>query len=58
MATGFFYFTKEEVESPVIRFVDVRYYATLGNVEWVIKLRIWVVLQKKKQTKPKEEFTH
>ena len=33
MATGFFYFTKEEVESPVIRFVDVQNYATLGNVE-------------------------
>ena len=33
MATGFFYFTKEEVEAPVIKFVDVQKYATLGNVK-------------------------
>lgn len=33
MATGFFYFTKEETDAPVIRFVDVQKYATLGNKE-------------------------
>lgn len=33
MATGFFYFTKEEVEAPIIKFVDVQKYATLGNIE-------------------------
>ena len=31
MATGFFYFTKELVDDPVIKFVDVQKYATLGN---------------------------
>jgi len=30
MASGWFYFTKEEVENPVIKFVDVQKYATLG----------------------------
>lgn len=33
MASGFFVFTKEEVDAPVIRFVDVQKYATLGNLE-------------------------
>ena len=33
MATGWFYFTKEETEAPKIRFVDVQKYATLGNIE-------------------------
>jgi hypothetical protein len=33
MSTGFFYFTKEETDAPVIRFVDVQKYATLGNLE-------------------------
>lgn len=33
MATGFFYFTKEEIEHPIIKFVDVQKYATLGNYE-------------------------
>ncbi len=33
MSTGFFYFTKEEVENPIIKFVDVQKYATLGNVK-------------------------
>ena len=33
MATGFFYFTKKEVEAPIIKFVDVQKYATLGNIE-------------------------
>lgn len=33
MATGFFYFTKEEAEYPIIKFVDVQKYATLGNLE-------------------------
>ncbi len=33
MSTGFFYFTKEDVEAPVIRFVDVQKYATLGNIK-------------------------
>lgn len=31
MATAWFYFTKEEVEAPVIKFVDVQKYAVLGN---------------------------
>lgn len=31
MATGFFYFVKKEVAHPVIKFVDVQKYATLGN---------------------------
>lgn len=33
MATAWFYFTKEEVEAPIIKFVDVQKYATLGNVD-------------------------
>lgn len=33
MATGFFVFVKEEIEAPVIRFVDVQKYATLGNIK-------------------------
>ena len=33
MSTGFFYFTKEEVDAPIIKFVDVQKYATLGNIE-------------------------
>lgn len=33
MATGFFYFVKEDVDAPKIRFVDVQKYATLGNLE-------------------------
>lgn len=33
MACGWFWFTKEEVEAPVIKFVDVQKYATLGNKE-------------------------
>lgn len=33
MATGFFVFTKEEVEHPIIEFTDVQKYATLGNLE-------------------------
>ena len=33
MATGWFWFTKEKVDAPVIRFVDVQQYATLGNLE-------------------------
>ena len=33
MATGFFYFTKEEVDAPVIKFIDVQKYATLGNIK-------------------------
>lgn len=31
MATAWFYFTKEEVEAPIIKFVDVQEYAALGN---------------------------
>lgn len=33
MATGWFYFTKEEIECPKIRFVDVSKYAKLGNIK-------------------------
>ena len=33
MSTGFFLFTKKEVEAPIIKFVDVQKYATLGNIE-------------------------
>lgn len=33
MSTAWFYFTKEEVENPIIKFVDVQKYATLGNIE-------------------------
>lgn len=33
MASGFFYFTKEKISAPVIRFVDVQKYAALGNVK-------------------------
>lgn len=32
MSTGFFLFTKKEVEAPIIKFVDVQKYATLGNI--------------------------
>lgn len=31
MSSGFFWFTKDEVKAPVIRFVDVQKYATLGG---------------------------
>lgn len=33
MATGWFVFTKEEIDAPVVRFVDVQKYATLGNIK-------------------------
>lgn len=33
MSTAWFYFTKEEVENPIIKFVDVQKYATLGNIK-------------------------
>ena len=33
MASGWFYFTKEEVEHPIIEFCDVQKYATLGNIK-------------------------
>lgn len=33
MASGWFYFTKEKVSAPVIRFVDIQKYAALGNVK-------------------------
>lgn len=33
MCTGWFLFTKEEVEHPIISFCDVQKYATLGNIE-------------------------
>jgi hypothetical protein len=33
MSSGWFYFTKEEVHAPKIRFVNVQKYATLGNLE-------------------------
>ena len=33
MSTAWFFFTKEETDAPVIRFVDVQKYATLGNKE-------------------------
>lgn len=33
MSTGWFYFKKEEVDNPVIKFVDVQKYAVLGNIK-------------------------
>lgn len=33
MATGWFWFTKDECDAPKIRFVDIQEYATLGNLE-------------------------
>ncbi len=33
MASGWFYFTKEKIEHPIISFCDVQKYATLGNLE-------------------------
>lgn len=33
MSTAWFLFTKKEVEAPIIKFVDVQKYATLGNIE-------------------------